>query len=504
MNIKGKTVDSNLSTEQIIDLLQRLPSGFRTPATEVQKQRDQRLNTLEKTIEFKEAFKSLEDSERQKQESQQHFDVTAPYQPKEFIDKMQDSIESLEKAVGGWHKIGHHLDVLKMGAIQYQMIVMLNSSTINQAILENAQQIDEGKTDESTVIKKAETVRKNSLNFLRDRINDSYRKFAAPVDKDAHRVAQGEVGYSADKKIGADDIFESVAVILQDPITKKTAFINADQHTTYDKIEDALSPMPQGHKLKARLVGARKSDNYLLDTSAINVLGSVVTFLKEHNDIDVISADIRKSNNDFLPAVTVNPETFELDYKVPGKAGPNLKYHSAHSTFYVFEQASDFRSKNIPVDFDLTISRTRAPVLLDSVNKLNYMCYSLTFQENFMDKRLYPVSPEVFRKEVKPLIDSHYSAAGRPAKISDYQVFNAMLYILRTGNPWRDLPKCYGPWHTIYTRFKRASDRGVWWKILILLQQNKRLTMHVVMADSTTIAFHRHGGVSKGGSIAGE
>ncbi len=143
-------------------------------------------------------------------------------------------------------------------------------------------------------------------------------------------------------------------------------------------------------------------------------------------------------------------------------------------------------------------------LFLDSVNKLNYMCYSLTFQENFMDKRLYPVSPEVFRKEVKPLIDSHYSAAGRPAKISDYQVFNAMLYILRTGNPWRDLPKCYGPWHTIYTRFKRASDRGVWWKILILLQQNKRLTMHVVMADSTTIAFHRHGGVSKGGSIAGE
>ena len=33
--------------------------------------------------------------------------------------------------------------------------------------------------------------------------------------------------------------------------------------------------------------------------------------------------------------------------------------------------------------------------------------------------------------------------------------FCAALYLLRTGIPWRDLPNCYGTWHTIYTRFNK-------------------------------------------------
>ncbi|PJF20699.1 MAG: hypothetical protein CUN56_14855 [Phototrophicales bacterium] len=117
-----------------------------------------------------------------------------------------------------------------------------------------------------------------------------------------------------------------------------------------------------------------------------------------------------------------------------------------------------------------------------------------------MDKRLYPVSPEFFRFHIKPLMDSFYSRAGRPAVISDYQIFCAVLYVLRTGISWRDLPTCYGYWHSVYLRFKRGSDRGLWWHILITLQQSKKLTMRVVMADSTTIKVHRHGGGPKGGT----
>lgn len=117
-----------------------------------------------------------------------------------------------------------------------------------------------------------------------------------------------------------------------------------------------------------------------------------------------------------------------------------------------------------------------------------------------MDKRLYPVSKEFFKAEIKPLIENCYSAAGRPQKVSDYQVFNAILYVLRTGVPWRDLPKCYGYWHTVYLRFNKGSKRGVWWYILMQLQQRKRIKMHVVLADSTTFKVHRHGGGQKGGT----
>ena len=121
-----------------------------------------------------------------------------------------------------------------------------------------------------------------------------------------------------------------------------------------------------------------------------------------------------------------------------------------------------------------------------------------------MDTRLYPITPEYFLQHINPLITKHYSAAGRPQKVCNYQIFCAMLYVLRTGIPWRDLPVCYGYWHTVYLRFKKGSDRGVWWDILLTLQQNKKLTMNVLMIDSTTFKMHRQGGGLKGGSKAEE
>jgi len=117
-----------------------------------------------------------------------------------------------------------------------------------------------------------------------------------------------------------------------------------------------------------------------------------------------------------------------------------------------------------------------------------------------MDQRLYPINASFFESEIKLLIDSCYSAAGRPQKVSDYEVFNAILYVLRTEIPWRDLPKCYGYWRTIYLRFNKGSKRGVWWYVLTRLQQRKKLTMNIVLADSTTFKVHRHGGGQKGGT----
>lgn len=122
-----------------------------------------------------------------------------------------------------------------------------------------------------------------------------------------------------------------------------------------------------------------------------------------------------------------------------------------------------------------------------------------------MCKRMYPISREFFDKEINPLIMLSYSNAGRPQKVSNYQIFCAVMYVLRTGIPWRDLPRCYGYWHTVYLRFKKGSDRGVWWHVLIKLQQNKKIHMNIVLADSTTIKIHRHGGGLKGGSkVEGE
>lgn len=117
-----------------------------------------------------------------------------------------------------------------------------------------------------------------------------------------------------------------------------------------------------------------------------------------------------------------------------------------------------------------------------------------------MDRRLFPISQQLFSHEVQPIIEKNYIWQGRPPEISHYKVFCAVMYILRTGIPWRDLPAFYGCWHTIYQRFKRGSEKGIWWKILMSLQQTKKVRLKIIISDSTHFKMHRHGGGLKGGS----
>ncbi|MER6181413.1 transposase, partial [Streptomyces sp. NPDC001652] len=61
------------------------------------------------------------------------------------------------------------------------------------------------------------------------------------------------------------------------------------------------------------------------------------------------------------------------------------------------------------------------------------------------------------------------AATGRP-RVSDRQVINGMVYKIRTGISWRDLPERYGPWQTVYTRFRRYALDGVFTRALQQIQ----------------------------------
>jgi transposase len=111
-----------------------------------------------------------------------------------------------------------------------------------------------------------------------------------------------------------------------------------------------------------------------------------------------------------------------------------------------------------------------------------------------MDKRLFPVTPEFFGKHIEPVINRSYIWKGRPPVISHYKVFCAILYVLRTGVAWRDLPGIYGNWHSIYMRFARGNDKCLWWKILMALQADKVIKLNIVLCDSSSFKVHRHGG----------
>lgn len=111
-----------------------------------------------------------------------------------------------------------------------------------------------------------------------------------------------------------------------------------------------------------------------------------------------------------------------------------------------------------------------------------------------MNKRLYPISEDFFNSHILPIIQKHTSGSGgRPPKIPHYVCFCAMLKMLSISIPWRDCPKEYGPWHTIYMRFKRWSENGLFWEILRKLKENKQIEMDIVFMDSTTVKLHRHG-----------
>jgi len=109
-------------------------------------------------------------------------------------------------------------------------------------------------------------------------------------------------------------------------------------------------------------------------------------------------------------------------------------------------------------------------------------------------KRFFSLSKQFFLEKIEPLILSHYKRPGRPPVKDHYYFFCGVLYVLRTGISWRDLPSCFGSWHTVYMRFKRWSENGLFWFLLYQLQQAKQISIDIVWVDSTTIAVHRHGG----------
>ena len=120
--------------------------------------------------------------------------------------------------------------------------------------------------------------------------------------------------------------------------------------------------------------------------------------------------------------------------------------------------------------------------------------------------RRHELTDEQYAK-LAPLLPPERPATGRPNK--DHRtVLNGILWRLRTGAPWRDLPARYGPWQTVYTRFRRWQRAGVWARVLAALQAEAdaegRLDRSLHFLDGTVIRAHPHaaGAPKKGGPTA--
>jgi transposase len=92
--------------------------------------------------------------------------------------------------------------------------------------------------------------------------------------------------------------------------------------------------------------------------------------------------------------------------------------------------------------------------------------------------------------------------AGRPAERSLREFMEAVLWGIRTGVQWRDLPAEFGKWHTIYTRYRRWEARGVWKRLWQKVQAEDIAGATQCFIDSTTVRAHQHAAGAPGKTAA--
>jgi transposase len=79
-------------------------------------------------------------------------------------------------------------------------------------------------------------------------------------------------------------------------------------------------------------------------------------------------------------------------------------------------------------------------------------------------------------------------------------MFEGMYYILRTGCPWRDLPKEFGVWQSVYTRYRRWCNALLWKRILAMLAKSRLGKCRSI--DCSHVKVHRDGANPAGGQRA--
>src|ERR1700754_1260497 len=100
-------------------------------------------------------------------------------------------------------------------------------------------------------------------------------------------------------------------------------------------------------------------------------------------------------------------------------------------------------------------------------------------------------------ERIAPLIIGRPDQKGSTGR--DNRMFvEGVLWIVRTGSPWRDLPEVFGDWNSVFRRFSRWSVKGVWWRIFEAMSDDPDFEYLIV--DSTIVRAHQHAaGAKKGG-----
>ena len=100
-------------------------------------------------------------------------------------------------------------------------------------------------------------------------------------------------------------------------------------------------------------------------------------------------------------------------------------------------------------------------------------------------------------KRLEPLLPGKAGDPGRTA--ADNQLFvNGVLWVLRSGAHWCDLPERYGKWKSLHQRFARWARAGVWERVFEALIDDA--DNEYLMLDTTLVRAHQQAATGKGGT----
>ena len=100
-------------------------------------------------------------------------------------------------------------------------------------------------------------------------------------------------------------------------------------------------------------------------------------------------------------------------------------------------------------------------------------------------------------QKIEALLPGKAGDPGRTA--TDNRLFvNGVLWVLRSGAHWHDLPPRYGKWKSVHTRFARWAKNGVWERLFEALIKDRK--NEYLMLDTTLVRAHQQAATGKGGT----
>ena len=110
--------------------------------------------------------------------------------------------------------------------------------------------------------------------------------------------------------------------------------------------------------------------------------------------------------------------------------------------------------------------------------------------------RRHDLSDETWVR-INSFLPGKKGSVGRPAE-DNRGFIDAVLWVLRTGSPWRDLPPDYGNWNNVHRRFCRWRDKKIWERLLETVIDDPDFEW--LMIDASHVKVHPHATGAKGGN----